>query len=54
MGTPSSMPNFSMIFEMRSEPKILSRTASYRRDGDRMTLLDATGRPMAAFKKAQP
>ena len=34
--------------------EILGRTAGYRRDGDRLTLLDASGRPMAAFRKAAP
>lgn len=33
---------------------ILGRTAGYRTDGDRMTLLDARGQPMAAFKKMEP
>jgi heat shock protein HslJ len=33
---------------------ILGLTTGYRRDGDRMTLLDASGRPLAAFRKAQP
>jgi len=31
---------------------ILVRTAGYRVDGDRLTLLESDGRPMAAFKKA--
>jgi len=31
---------------------ILGRTAGYRRDGDRMTLLDGSGRPLASFRKA--
>jgi heat shock protein HslJ len=29
---------------------ILGRTASYRRSGDRLTLLDSSGRPLADFK----
>ena len=31
---------------------ILGRTAGFRRDGDRLTLLERDGRPIAAFKKA--
>jgi len=33
---------------------MLGRAAGYRIDGDRLTLLDAGGRPMAAFKKTSP
>jgi heat shock protein HslJ len=33
---------------------ILGRTTGYRVDGDRMTLLDSGGRPMAAFRKTGP
>jgi heat shock protein HslJ len=32
----------------------LGRTTGYRVDGDRMTLLDGSGRPMAAFRKTGP
>ena len=31
--------------------EILGRTTGYRVDSDRMTLLDASGQPMAAFRK---
>ena len=34
--------------------QILARTTAYRRDGERLLLLDKTGRPMAAFKKTAP
>ena len=40
--------------EAKTFIEILSRTAGYRRDGDRLTLLDSSGRPMAAFRKAGP
>ena len=40
--------------EAKTFIEILGRTAGYRRDGDRMTLLESDGRPMAAFKKAAP
>ena len=33
---------------------ILGRTTGYRVDGDRMTLLDSSGLPMAAFRKTGP
>lgn len=34
--------------------EMLGRTTGYRVDGDRMTLLDSSGLPMAAFKKTEP
>ncbi|HXU42200.1 MAG TPA: META domain-containing protein [Burkholderiales bacterium] len=34
--------------------EVLGRTTGYRVDGDRMTLLDNSGRPMAAFRKTAP
>ena len=34
--------------------EILDRTAGYRRDGERMTLLDGGGRPLANFRRMQP
>jgi heat shock protein HslJ len=40
--------------EAKAFIEILGRTAGYRRDGDRMTLLESDGRPMAAFKKRAP
>jgi heat shock protein HslJ len=40
--------------EAKTFIEILGRTAGYRRDGDRMTLLESDGRPMAAFKKTAP
>jgi len=33
---------------------MLARTAGYRRDGERMTLLDSSGLPLAALKKTGP
>jgi heat shock protein HslJ len=33
---------------------ILGHAGGYRRDGDRLTLLDGSGRPLAAFRKAGP
>jgi heat shock protein HslJ len=36
--------------EAKTFVEILGRTASYRRDGERMTLLDGSGRPLADFK----
>jgi len=33
---------------------ILGRAAGYRRSGDRMTLLDGSGRPLADFRKSEP
>jgi putative lipoprotein len=38
--------------EARTFIEILGRTTGYRRDGDRMMLLDGSGRPVAAFRKA--
>jgi heat shock protein HslJ len=37
--------------EAKTFIEILGRTAGYRRDGDRMTLLESDGRPMADFTK---
>jgi len=37
--------------EAKTFIEILGRTAGYRRDGERMTLLESDGRPMADFKK---
>ena len=34
--------------------EILDRTTGYRRDGERMTLLDGGGRPLANFRRMQP
>jgi len=38
--------------EAKTFIEILGRTTGYRRDGDRLTLLEGDGRPMAAFRKA--
>ena len=40
--------------EAKTFIEMLDRTAGYRRDGDRMTLLDASGRPLANLKKIVP
>ena len=37
--------------EARTFIAILAAASGYRIDGDRLTLLDASGRPMAAFRK---
>ena len=33
---------------------LLERTGGFRRDGNRMTLLDGEGRPLAAFQRIEP
>ena len=43
-----------ILEEARTFIEILGRTAGYRRDGERMNLLDGDGRPLAAFRKAEP
>ena len=40
--------------EAKTFIEILGRTTGYRRDGERMLLLDSSGRPTAAFRKAGP
>jgi len=52
-GTRMACPQ-PIMEEARTFIEILGRTAGYRRDGDRMTLLDSGGLPMAAFKKTGP
>ena len=49
-GTRMACPG-PVMEEARTFIEILGRTAGYRRDGERMMLLDGTGRPMAAFRK---
>lgn len=43
-----------IVEEARTFIEILGRTVGYRRDGERMNLLDGDGRPLAAFRKAEP
>ena len=40
--------------EAKTFIEILGRTAAYRRDGERMTLLDGSGRPLANFQRMKP
>ena len=40
--------------EAKTFIEMLGRIAGYRRDGERMTLLDGGGRPLATFRRTQP
>ena len=53
IGTRMACPQ-PVMEEARTFIEILGRTASYRVDGDRLTLLESDGRPMAALKKTAP
>ena len=53
IGTRMACPQ-PVMEEARTFIEILGRTASYRVDGDRLTLLESDGRPIAALKKTAP
>ena len=52
-GTRMACPP-EVMEEAKTFISILGRATGYRVDGDRMMLLDATGRPMATLKKTGP
>jgi len=41
----------TIMEEAKTFIEILSKAVGYRRDGERMNLLDSSGRPLAAFRK---